>query len=69
MLTRIYDSYLEITIEVSNLIEHHQYFDSSWKLKDALSWMYDTYCIDENKITCQTCSYVKRYKLKNDGNH
>lgn len=69
MLTRLYDSYLEISIQVSNVIEHSMCFDSSWKLKDALAWMYDTYSIDEDKVSCQTCTYVKRFKLKNNGNY
>lgn len=69
MLSRTFDSYLEITIHVSNVIHHSMCFDSSWKLKDALSWMYDTFRIDENNVTCQTCTYVKRFKLKNNGKY
>lgn len=69
MLTRIYDSYLEIVISLTCGDVYKQVFDSSWKLKDSLAWMYNTFAIDESRISTQICSYVKRYKLKNDGNN
>lgn len=66
MLTRVYDTSLCVNIVLNDMTEFSQVFDSSWCIRDALSWMYDTYLIDDDKIIEQTCSFVKRYKLKND---
>lgn len=69
MLTRIYDTYLKIYIRLNDSVDFEQTFTTDWKLKEALGWMYDTYLIDDDKVVEQTCSYVKIYKLKRDGNN
>lgn len=66
MLTRIYETYLLICITMNDQFVYEQCFTHDWKLKDALSWMYDTYLIDDEKVIEQTCSYVKRYKIKSN---
>lgn len=62
----------EQTIEARFVTHSHCFemiFSNDWRISDIISWMKDTYCIDDSQLVEYAISYVKRYKLLKDGNN
>lgn len=64
-MNKFYDSTIECSIS-THTDTFEMIFSNDWKISDVISWMKDTYCIDDNNIVEQRVSYVKRFKLKSN---
>lgn len=64
MAKRYYMSFIECTI-YTHSSSFNQIFDSGWKVNDILSWMKDTYCIDDDTIIETQVSFINKYKQSN----
>lgn len=67
MAKKFYDQIIEAKF-ITNSDCFVQTFANDWKISDIVSWMKDTYCIDDSSLIEYSISYVKRYKLLKDGN-
>lgn len=61
-MNKYYDNIIEVEICTST-DSFSMSFTNDWKIVDMLSWMKDTFCIDEKDIVEHRVSYVKRFKL------